>query len=102
MDGTLLMGRGERRERPGGQNPKVELPPGLQRRRDMDIAVGLNSIMPVPCPSRALPRYRIPPRCGTQPSVPGLQQMQFSKHDVAWKTPITYFLVVIQPFRVNA
>lgn len=27
MDGTLLMGRGEERERPGGQNPKVELPP---------------------------------------------------------------------------
>lgn len=28
--------------------------------------------------------------------------MQFSKHNVACKTFITYFLVVIQPFQVDA
>lgn len=94
--------RGRKGETWGSEPEGGAAPPWLQRRWDVDIAVGLNSTVPVSCPSRVLPRYSIPPRCGTRPSVPGLQQMQFSKHNVAWKTPITYFLVVIQRFRVNA
>lgn len=45
---------------------------------------------------------RVIPRIPSQLSDRALQWMQFSTHNMAWKTSITYFSVVIETFRVDA
>lgn len=93
-----LVGRGGE----GRSEQEVELPPAPQRRHDGGLAVGMTSTVPVSCPSRDLPRYRMSSRRGTRPSAIALRQVQFSRHNVAWKTFITHCVVVIQPFQVDA
>lgn len=94
----MLVGRGGK-GREGGSEQEVELPPAPH---DGGLAAGTTSTVPLSCPSRDLPRYRTPSHRGTWPSATALQQVQFSKHNVAWKMFIIHCVVVVQPFQVDA